>query len=63
MKILMSDVYFPRINGVSTSIVSFRQALARRGHSVTLLCPAYPVGQVDDPAILHIRSRGVPGPG
>lgn len=62
MKILMlSDVYFPRINGVSTSIDSFRQALARLGHSVTLLCPAYPVGQVDTPGVLRVASRGVPG--
>ncbi|XKE46060.1 glycosyltransferase [Halomonas organivorans] len=62
MKILMlTDVYFPRINGVSTSIESFRRALARRGHSVTLVCPAYPVGQVDDPGVVRIASRGVPG--
>ncbi|PMR69234.1 glycosyltransferase [Halomonas heilongjiangensis] len=62
MKILMlSDVYFPRVNGVSTSIASFRGALERRGHSVTLICPDYPVGQVDEPEVLRIRSRGVPG--
>ncbi|MFC3282010.1 glycosyltransferase [Litchfieldella rifensis] len=60
MNILMiSDVYFPRVNGVSTSIESFRQALARHGHSVTLICPAYPVGHEDDPDILRIPSRGV----
>ena len=60
MKILMiSDVYFPRINGVSTSIESFRRALTRLGHSVTLICPDYPAGHEDDPAILRIRSRGV----
>lgn len=45
MKILMmSDVYFPRVNGVSTSIASFRGALERQGHSVTLICPDYTVG-------------------
>ncbi|MDN6321293.1 MAG: glycosyltransferase [Halomonas sp.] len=62
MKVLMiSDVYFPRVNGVSTSIASFRGALEHQGHSVTLICPAYPVGQVDEPGVLRIRSRQVPG--
>ena len=62
LKILMiSDVYSPRINGVSTSIASFRGALERQGHSITLICPDYPVGQVDEPGVLRIRSRQVPG--
>ncbi|MEA2119794.1 glycosyltransferase [Halovibrio sp. HP20-50] len=62
MKILMiSDVYFPRVNGVSTSIASFRGALERLGHSVTLICPGYPVGQVDEPGVVRTRSRQVPG--
>lgn len=62
MKVLMiSDVYFPRVNGVSTSIASFRGALERLGHSVTLICPDYPVGQVDEPGVLRIPSRHVPG--
>lgn len=62
MNILMiSDVFFPRINGVSTSIASFREALHRLGHTVTLVCPDYPVGQVDEPDILRIPSRGVWG--
>lgn len=62
MKVLMiSDVYFPRVNGVSTSIASFRGALERLGHSVTLICPDYPVGQVDEPGVLRIASRRVHG--
>lgn len=62
LRILMiSDVYLPRVNGVSTSIASFSAALARLGHSVTLICPAYPVGQTDRPEVLRIASRGVPG--
>lgn len=59
--VMISDVYFPRVNGVSTSIASFRGALERMGHSVTLICPDYPVGQVDEPGVLRIRSRRVPG--
>ncbi len=42
MRILMlSDVYFPRINGVSTSIRTFARELVERGHAVSLVAPAY----------------------
>ena len=42
MKILMiSDVYFPRINGVSTSIATYRDELEARGHEVHLIAPDY----------------------
>lgn len=42
MNILMlSDVYFPRVNGVSTSIRTFARALVRMGHRVTLVVPDY----------------------
>ncbi len=39
--LMVSDVYFPRINGVSTSIQSFRHALAHEGVEVTLIAPRY----------------------
>lgn len=43
MRILMlSDVYFPRINGVSTSIQTFRRDLGAMGHTVDLIAPEYP---------------------
>jgi 1,2-diacylglycerol 3-alpha-glucosyltransferase len=59
MRILMiSDVYFPRINGVSTSTQIFREELLRRGHKVTLIAPHYPnCAQEDD--IIRIPSRQV----
>ena len=42
MRILMlSDVYFPRVNGVSTSIRLFRDELERRGHTVAIVAPRY----------------------
>ncbi|MFO8044758.1 MAG: glycosyltransferase [Halomonas sp.] len=59
--VMLSDVYFPRVNGVSTSIASFRAAIERLGHKVILACPDYPVGQMDEPGVLRIPSRGVPG--
>ncbi|MBT9538719.1 glycosyltransferase [Thiobacillus sp.] len=46
MRILMvSDVYFPRVNGVSTSIQTLRQALDRAGHASVLVAPQYPAAQ------------------
>lgn len=59
MRVLMiSDVYFPRINGVSTSIQTFRRDLAALGQQVDLLAPAYP-GRVhgDEEEILRMPSR------
>lgn len=57
MRILMiSDVYFPRVNGVSTSISVFRQAFRARGHDVTLVAPAYGDGPAEA-GIERIRSR------
>lgn len=38
---MLSDVYFPRVNGVSTSIRTFARALARLGHAVTIVAPDY----------------------
>lgn len=39
--LLLSDVYFPRVNGVSTSIRVFARNLVRLGHRVTLVAPDY----------------------
>lgn len=63
MNILMvSDVYFPRINGVSTSIQTFREELELLGHKVVLIAPEYPHRQAgDEPGIYRIPSRGVWG--
>jgi len=40
--LMLSDVHFPRINGVSTSIQTFRGSLARLGVRVTVVAPDYP---------------------
>ena len=61
MKILMiSDVYFPRINGVSTSIATFRRELKAMGHEVTLIAPAYPGHEEPEADIIRVPSRYVP---
>jgi glycosyltransferase involved in cell wall biosynthesis len=62
MRILMiSDVYFPRVNGVSTSIQTFRRGLHAAGHQTTLIAPAYPgAAATDEPDIVRIPSRYLP---
>lgn len=61
MKILfISDVYFPRINGVSTSIETFRHELRALGHTVHLIAPDYLSPSSDETDILRVPSRNVP---
>ncbi|MFA5241725.1 MAG: glycosyltransferase [Sulfuricella sp.] len=62
MKILMiSDVYFPRINGVSTSIATYREALEERGHEVHLIAPDYDgVTTGNEEGVRRIPSRHLP---
>ena len=61
MNILMiSDVYFPRINGVSTSIQTFKTELEKLGHQITLITPQYPNHNCTDDSIIRIPSRTVP---
>jgi len=58
MKILMiSDVYFPRINGVSTSIATFKREFETLGHEVVLLAPQYPTADAGEPGVIRIPSR------
>ena len=57
MRILMiSDVYFPRVNGVSTSILTFQQELAAQGHDVHIVAPHYPAGHPEEAHISRVES-------
>ncbi len=61
---MVSDVYFPRINGVSTALQTLRRELAHGGHDVTLIAPDYGACQEADPhpgTVFRIRSRTVWG--
>lgn len=61
MRILMvSDVYFPRVNGVSTSIETFRRSLAAQGIEVRLVVPRYG-DEPDEPGVVRVDGRPVPG--
>ncbi len=60
MKILMlTDVYFPRVNGVSTSIQTFRRELRELGHEIWVVAPEYGQPTADERDIDRIISRRV----
>lgn len=65
MRILfVSDVYFPRVNGVSTSIGTFRADLLRLGVQTVLVAPRYPgaapAGEADVIRVAGVRVPGDP---
>jgi glycosyltransferase involved in cell wall biosynthesis len=60
LKILfISDVYFPRINGVSTSIRTFVKQMQDMGHTVHLIAPEYGVQTEDEAWIKRIPARSI----
>jgi glycosyltransferase involved in cell wall biosynthesis len=60
MRVLMiSDVFFPRINGVSTSIDAFRHSLAGLGIEVQVVAPHYPLPHADDAKVSRVPARRV----
>ncbi|HSD39315.1 MAG TPA: glycosyltransferase [Rhodocyclaceae bacterium] len=68
MRVLMiSDVYFPRINGVSTAIQTYRQQLDAQGIDSVLIAPRYdgdtagkPEEGQEDSRVRRLRSWSVP---
>ncbi|MBK1617116.1 glycosyl transferase family 1 [Lamprobacter modestohalophilus] len=61
MRLLMiSDVYFPRVNGVSTSIQTVGRELVQKGHQVTLIAPSYGEATQDPFEVIRIPSRYLP---
>ena len=60
MRVLMvSDVYFPRINGVSTAIQTYHRSLQANGIEVGLVAPDYGNSCVE-PWISRVPARPVP---
>ena len=57
--LLISDVYFPRVNGVSTSIRTFTEQLQKLGHGVHLIAPDYGIDTVDEAWITRVPSRNI----
>ncbi len=61
MRVLMvSDVYFPRVNGVSTSIETFRRTLDGQGIEVRLVVPRYG-NEAEEPGVVRVAGWPVPG--
>ena len=62
MRILMiSDVYFPRVNGVSTSIETFRKCLGQAGVEVTLMAPRYGREETEEPLdLIRLPASAIP---
>jgi len=70
--LFVSDVYFPRVNGVSTSIRTFRADLAAAGVDTVLIAPAYAApgdaavfanapAEVDGGLTLRVPATSIPG--
>ena len=60
MRILMiSDVFFPRINGLSTSISTFTNEFTQQGHVVHLIAPSYLHGEASEDWIFRIPAKKV----
>jgi 1,2-diacylglycerol 3-alpha-glucosyltransferase len=60
--LFISDVYFPRVNGVSTSIRTFREDLTAHGVETQLVAPRYEAARAaEEPQVLRVPSAGVPG--
>ncbi len=57
--LLISDVYFPRVNGVSTSIKTFTAQLQKLGHTVHLITPNYGVNTADEAWISRVPARKI----
>jgi 1,2-diacylglycerol 3-alpha-glucosyltransferase len=57
--VMVSDVYFPRINGVSTAIQTYQQALRTHGVEVSLVAPDYGTASPES-WISRVPARPVP---
>lgn len=60
MRILfITDVFFPRVNGVSTSLQTFWRELEAMGHEVTIIAPEYGQQARRAPSLIRIPARVV----
>ncbi len=54
---MVTDVYFPRVNGGSTLIRTFRSDLVAAGHRCVPVAPAYPASHAEvGGAMIRIHS-------
>jgi 1,2-diacylglycerol 3-alpha-glucosyltransferase len=57
--LFISDVFFPRVNGVSTSINTFATELRALGHHVTLIAPSYTDEDKQEEWIVRVPSHKI----
>ncbi len=57
--LFISDVFFPRVNGVSTSINTFATELKALGHEVTLIAPSYGDEDIHQDWIVRVPSHKI----
>ena len=57
--VMVSDVYFPRVNGVSTAIDTYRNCLQAYGVDVRLVTPDYGDGAAEA-WITRVPARPIP---
>ena len=57
--LFISDVFFPRVNGVSTSINTFATELKALGHQVTLIAPSYTDEDKQEEWIVRVPSHKI----
>ncbi|CAM8383639.1 glycosyltransferase [Candidatus Methylopumilus planktonicus] len=57
--LFISDVFFPRVNGVSTSINTFATELRALGHEVTLIAPSYTEEDKQEEWIVRVPSHKI----
>jgi 1,2-diacylglycerol 3-alpha-glucosyltransferase len=57
--LFISDVFFPRVNGVSTSINTFAAELRALGHEVTLIAPSYTDEDKQEEWIVRVPSHKI----
>jgi len=57
--LFISDVFFPRVNGVSTSVQTFCRELERQGHEARIIAPDYGRQEPIEAGLLRIPSRVV----
>jgi len=57
--LFISDVFFPRVNGVSTSINTFATELKALSHKVTLIAPSYGDDDKKEDWIVRVPSHKI----
>ncbi len=57
--LMVSDVYFPRVNWVSSSIETFRRSLVDEGVELRLVVPRYG-DEPDEPGVVRVPGRRLP---